>query len=61
MRVLKFSPIRGTTSVINNVKSAVDKKDTKEIEIEFRDAGEVYYVKLHIGDLFNLILKLMGK
>jgi hypothetical protein len=61
MRVIKFNPTRGSAVKIENVKSEVDKKNPKEVELEFRDAGEVYYVKLGIGDLFNLILLLLGK
>jgi hypothetical protein len=61
MRIVKFNPTRNSAVKIENVKAEVDKKNPKEIEIVFRDAGEVYYVKMGIGDLFNAILLLLGK
>ncbi len=60
MRIVKYSPVRKSSVVIEQVTATTDKKNPKEIELNFRDAGEVYYVKLGIGDLFNLILMLIG-
>ncbi len=46
----------GTGSV--GCKAQINPKNPKEIELKVKDGNDVYYVKLSLGDLFNLIAML---